>query len=422
MAFEIKKNVLKQYIPEQCQTEAVVPKGIDTIGTKAFENCGELNSIILPDGITVLKQYALDSYEFKIKRLRVPATLQETGKNSFPGGLKVAELPGGTVQFALEHDSYEVTEVITYLLNIAEKSFSELRAGSRLELALVALAVPSLLKEGVHEEILQYAKAQKKKLLDIILTNGLTDALGGALTAGLVTTKTVDDCIAKAGGHVAISAMLLDCKNQQISPLAAKQEEIYKPELAFKPLSVADAKKNWGFDKNETGTGYILTSYKGTEATIEIPAIIGKLPVVEIRGICNCTYNSRFSYARQDWLRNNIVAVHIPEGIHTIGDCAFADLEHLKTACLPESIRRIGKSAFEGCQSLTEIHLPECVTVLEYQAFGSCTGMKKMTIPASVQEINPWAFNRSPTVTIHAPAGSYAEQYAKENNILFVVE
>lgn len=80
MAFEIKKNVLKQYIPEPGQREVVIPEGVDTIGTKAFEDCGELNSVILPEGVTVLKQYAFDSCERKIKHLAVPATLQESGK------------------------------------------------------------------------------------------------------------------------------------------------------------------------------------------------------------------------------------------------------------------------------------------------------------------------------------------------------
>lgn len=376
MAFEVKKNVLKQYIPEQGQNEAVVPEGIDTIGTKAFEICGELNSIILPDGIAVLKQYALDSYEFKIKRLRVPATLQETGKNSFPGGLKIAELPGGTVQFTMEHDSYEVTEIIAYLLGIAEKEFSELRAGSRLELALVALTAPNLINENAAEGILQYARAQKKKLLDIIFTNGLTDALGGALDAGFITVKTVDDCIAQAGGNADMTAVLLNYKNNQLSPAEVKHEEQHKIDSAFKPLSVTDAKKNWSFDKNDEGTGYVLTSYKGTDANVEIPVMIGKLPVVGVRGICNCAHNSKFPYARQNWLQENIVSVRIPEGILAIEEFSFAVLQQLKMVAIPASVTKIGR----------------------------------------------WAFDKCPNLTIHAPAGSYAEIFAKENDIPFVTE
>lgn len=34
-------------------------------------------------------------------------------------------------------------------------------------------------------------------------------------------------------------------------------------------------------------------------------------------------------------------------------------------------------------------------------------------------EIDKRAFDGCPNLTIHAPAGSYAEQYAKKNNIPF---
>ena len=46
-----------------------------------------------------------------------------------------------------------------------------------------------------------------------------------------------------------------------------------------------------------------------------------------------------------------------------------------------------------------------------------------VVIPESVTRIGSWAFISGCTdLTIHAPAGSCAEQYAKENNIPFVAE
>jgi hypothetical protein len=170
--------------------------------------------------------------------------------------------------------------------------------------------------------------------------------------------------------------MLLDYKNNQMSPVDVKREEKHRIDSAFKPLSVTDAKKNWSFDKSDDGLGYVLTSYKGTTANVEIPVMIGKLPVVGVRGICNCGYNSKFPYARQDWLQENIVSLQIADGIQEIGDFSFANLPKLKMMAIPASVSRIGK----------------------------------------------WAFYKCPNVTIHAPAGSYAETYAKENNIPFVAE
>ena len=46
----------------------------------------------------------------------------------------------------------------------------------------------------------------------------------------------------------------------------------------------------------------------------------------------------------------------------------------------------------------------------------------KVTVPQSVHTIGTDAFAKCTKLTIHAPAGSYAEQYAKENNIPFAVE
>ena len=48
--------------------------------------------------------------------------------------------------------------------------------------------------------------------------------------------------------------------------------------------------------------------------------------------------------------------------------------------------------------------------------------MTDICLPASILEIGADAFKDCHKLTIHAPAGSYAETYAKENNIPFVVE
>ena len=422
MAFEIKKNVLKQYIPEPGQTEVVIPEGVDTIGTKAFEDCGELNSVILPEGVTALKQYAFDSCEPKIKHLAVPATLQESGKNSFPAELRTVDLPNGTVRFARGHDSFEVTEVIIYLLGITEKSFSELRAGSRLELAMISLEAPALIKEDARTEISQYAQVQKKKILEIILSYGLTSALGGAMDAGFITAKNVDVCLSQATGNTEMMAMLLDFKNKLIFSAKAGQKNAYEPESAFRPLSVTEAKKNWSFEKNEDGTGYILTSYKGAEFSVEIPATIGKLPVTEIQGICNCSFSSKFPHARQSLMKSSIVSVSIPNSVQIIGEYSFDGLAELKTVCISSGVTHICKNAFAECAQLEEILLPTGLESVDYRAFGNCTALKQVIMPDTVTYINDFTFEKCDLLSIHAPAGSYAEQYAKEHNICFVAE
>ncbi len=89
---------------------------------------------------------------------------------------------------------------------------------------------------------------------------------------------------------------------------------------------------------------------------------------------------------------------------------------------IPDSVTSIGDSAFWGCRGLTSVMIPEDVTSIGDSAFAWCCGVTSITIPESVTSIGKDAFYACSALTIHAPSGSYAEQYAKENNIPFVAE
>jgi hypothetical protein len=93
----------------------------------------------------------------------------------------------------------------------------------------------------------------------------------------------------------------------------------------------------------------------------------------------------------------------------------------LKEVLIPESVTRVGSNAFWGCCNLEEIVLPSSVNTIGDRAFFSCDALKKIVIKGTKTKISIPILDTD-TVTIHAPAGSYAEQYAKENNIPFVAE
>ena len=90
--------------------------------------------------------------------------------------------------------------------------------------------------------------------------------------------------------------------------------------------------------------------------------------------------------------------------------------------CIPEKAKSIGARAFDGCESLAEVILPDGATEIGSGAFYNCSSLKRVTIPESVRRIGKRAFDNCPNLTIHAPAGSVAEKYAKEDNIPFIAE
>ncbi len=79
-----------------------------------------------------------------------------------------------------------------------------------------------------------------------------------------------------------------------------------------------------------------------------------------------------------------------------------------------------GASAFSDCTRLTSITIPDGVTMIKEGTFYSCTGLTSITIPESVFSIYSWAFYKCDNLTIKGKTGSYAQTYARENDIPFV--
>ena len=62
----------------------------------------------------------------------------------------------------------------------------------------------------------------------------------------------------------------------------------------------------------------------------------------------------------------------IPDGVTSIGECAFRDCCLLKTITIPESVTSIGRGAFYNCYALKTIVIPEGVTSIDDHAFFFC--------------------------------------------------
>lgn len=105
----------------------------------------------------------------------------------------------------------------------------------------------------------------------------------------------------------------------------------------------------------------------------------------------------------------------VPEGVKVIGPGAFRSCKSLEEITLPEGLTEIGDDAFEGLDKLRSLELPGTVTTIGWSSFLSCWDLETLTIPASVTKIKNLGVNSSTTVRV--AAGSYAEQFCKENGI-----
>lgn len=180
---------------------------------------------------------------------------------------------------------------------------------------------------------------------------------------------------------------------------------------AEKKLSVSEIKKLWTYKKLSDGT-LAINKYKGDSADVVVPAMIGKATVSRIN---------------DDAFKGNtfIHSVCLPDSINWIGVWVFENCSNLESTNIPYGVPVINWGTFSGCGSLKTLILPNSVTQIDYDAFDSCTSLEMLYIPESVVSIRSGSFpsiRKCPNLTIHAPTGSYAESFAKENNIPFVAE
>ena len=120
-----------------------------------------------------------------------------------------------------------------------------------------------------------------------------------------------------------------------------------------------------------------ITEYTGTEdATVEIPASFGDVPVVALG-------DALFNGAAQ------ITAVTIPETVTSIGVGAFS-ATCITEITIPKSVTDMD-GAFANIGALTKVTLEDGITTIGYNAFGN-TGVTEVYIPDSVTTVEGYAF------------------------------
>ena len=132
----------------------------------------------------------------------------------------------------------------------------------------------------------------------------------------------------------------------------------------------------------------------------------------------------------------SLTKVTLPDSIETIGQAAFGGCQSLTEIKLPKNLKNFGFQIFGFCISLTEIEIPEGVETLPYELFASCEKLVRVKLPSTLTRIEEAAFNDCPSlkkigipdsveyihntafwnITLETSRGSYAENFAKTHS------
>ena len=392
-----------------CQklTGVVLYNGLEKIGGCAFSTCIGLKKLILPDhpvdiddhafqncdsladedGFVIVKG-VLSLYNGKTpEKIHVPDGVKHIIRGAFRNQCYVRSL---VLPASVEHIDEGVFQEI-HNLNQCMIGFSVADPKEAQRLIKKVFCWEALawvyLKDGLNacDLILEALKNQiasksgREELMRGLLSNENTAPLTRFLNCVKKLPLNELDAAIEDAKHTSVRAVLQEYKHKKYSAkkVAMTKQAAEDKAIGAKEKTLADWRKELKISKK--GDCYVVTGFKDDIASDA--ALYHK----EYSGIVT--------------IPGRIGGIHVD-----MGERVFQNCPYVKTVIIEEGVSKIGAFCFSGCHKLRDVYVPASVT-----DFGWCD---------CAFYIEP---NQTP-FTVHAPAGSKAEEKVKENNILFVAE
>ena len=424
--FIIKNGVLKEYVGSG--GDVVIPEGVTRIGGNTFKGCTNLTSIVIPKGVTRIGNYAFCGCT-NLTNITIPEGVSCVGKCALFGCNKLENVNIPVSLGAHLNEFLDTNDALR--IHIAD--LSVLSAKFRKYAALCFAKDSGLPEDPRFENHSKYLKANAGKLVNEAM---IEPALLSLLCREKwIKAKDADAFLAavQQTGNAEAIALMLNYQSITLTRQEKEKERLRKEKEENTIFDRAIARMN---QQGITGLnfvvdGFLFSFYDKNELKKHIEKNGGKLQT---------TISAKTDYFITNEPQSNTEkqkkAAEL--GIEVITERQFNDKANRSFAIedgrlirylgaggevvIPEGVTRINNYVFEKYTNLTNITIPEGVTRIGSGAFKDCTNLTSIVIPESVTVIGDWTFDGCNQLTIHAPAGSYAENYAKENNIPFVAE
>ena len=341
-------------------TEIQIPDSVETIGTNAFHNCQDLESITLPASLKTIESSAF-SYCRNLSKIKLPASLKAIQSYVFDGcsSLETVFYDGSLAQWSQintsngflgysspslvmndytaqfisvkdENDPYPPPKKVTITKYTGEES---------------TMVIPETIGGWPVTKIGEAAFQDNTTITSVTIPDSVTE-IGANAFAGCTNLTSVNYAgdwsnLTIQSGNPAVEDAAKDAANEQL--------------FDFK------------FILNNTAV--IVIRYKGTAADVTIPSRYKGKPVTAID---HAAFHD-----------SAVTSVTIPDSVTAIPDDAFSHCSQLTNISIPNSVTFIGFSAFRACTSLKSITLPSSLSTIGNLAFDGCPSSMTVTYPGS---------------------------------------
>ena len=352
-------------------------KPVTSIGTKAFFNKSDVDTVTLHDGITSIGEQAFANCSY-LTSINLPKNLKTIGQQAFSGCRLLSceiVIPDGVTEILTSTFAYcaklpKVT-IGSGVTAIGKTAFTDCKS-------LTEIVIPS----GV-ESIGEYAFCNCSSVTKLTIENGITE-LGLYAFAGDVALKSV---VIPNSVRVINEGAFYRCTELESVTLGEGVEKI--------GLVAFDETKIWTDADPEKGNGVYLGNW-----------LLGLIDYdVYNVDILEGTYGIA-GYALYG--TPAVESIIIPDTVKFIGDYAFSECASLLSVVIGSGVESIGEGAFENSSGLAAIILgsidndaPELaikyssLRTIENYAFRGCTTLAEIMIPDTVKSIGSHAFRNS---------------------------
>ena len=360
MDFEIADGYLKKYTGNQA--EVIVPEGVVRIGPKAFENCKDIENIVLQPGVKEIEVYAFSGCK-GLKHITIPNGVEDIQPAAFSDCINLREivLPATVMDIS--------ATVFSNCVSMEQIDVSEENKWFR--------AIDGILYNKAGDTLLYCPRAKKNASV-----YGHTTTIASIAFTGCGKLKEI---------------YLPDCLTTIEEGAFSWCEELISIEI---PEKVSQIAENVFFgctqleNINVKKENSVYCSVEGVLYDKDISNLImcplGKKRVVVPNGVKNIEKNA---FSHNTWFSpNHLIEVKLPDGLETIGENAFKNCIELETINLPDTVKTIGHNAFENCKSLTFVELPQSLTRVNMELFLGCEHLEKVKLPMKLKKIGKHAF------------------------------
>lgn len=370
------------------QKTIIIPKGIKTIGRACFAGTN-VEEVVLPEGIETIDS---DAFNFctKLRKINFPETLKVIGHGAFKGCffLETVILPK-TMKEISDYAFYEAG--IKQLILPENVNFvgTEVFAGTNIE----TTDIP----ENFTFNSAMFEKCQKLHSINL---------LGSHIT---IPERCFCNCINLTEIDITKTTLIKDeafrgCQNLSVSTIPADTlvavsafEESGATDVIIEDISkvcnrvFADCKslKKLTINVADGPTSVSSALVKGCKnlQTVVFTGRTKNLTVIEAAAFKETKNLNTVSLpdtiktiSKEAFYDSGIENIHLPENLRQIGTMAFAR-SGLKDIIIPNKIKKLGEYAFYNCIELTAVTLPESVTKIPSGIFEDCCSLKTVNVP-----------------------------------------